>query len=215
MNRKKSCVLNNDGGGGNNEMEADADSQNGSEIDFDEELFTLYIYTRILDLSILRSFEGYLWKCKKVFDTGQFKNELSGKKVTIKLSTYGGDINVGFAIHDLIVASSLPVTTIAIGNLASAGILPFLAGQHRLMYPNATLLIHKTDQDLENTSRIEKDNAIGQLKILDRMMMKIIEKNSCLNSSLIKKSCSAEKLITAEEALKYGLAHGIIKTANS
>lgn len=89
--------------------------QDRKEISFDENLFTLYVYTDILEMRILRDFDHYLYKCQKIFALKEFKKQFPDQKVTIKISTNGGDVNVRFAMHDLIIVGGLPVVTVAVG----------------------------------------------------------------------------------------------------
>lgn len=189
-----------------NQEEPEDSSQQEGTIDLNEEDLTIYIYLDGLGKKLLCPFERYLNTCRKLFKSAKVKT----KTVTIKISTDGGDIHVGFAIHDLIVTSGLLVTTIAIGDVSSAGLPIFLAGNPRLIYPHAVLMTHKTDHNLDGSCRFEKDNSMKQLQVLDKMTADIIRRNSRLTYRQIKNLWLSEKFITAEEAVKYGLADGII-----
>jgi ATP-dependent Clp protease protease subunit len=57
----------------------------------------------------------------------------------------GGDLNAGFALVDVMKGSKIPVNTIGIGEIASAGLLIFLAGTKgkRVLTPNTSILSHQ------------------------------------------------------------------------
>lgn len=57
----------------------------------------------------------------------------------------GGDLNAAFAVVDCMKGSSTPIRTIGLGQIASAGLLMFIAGEkgHRLLTPNTSILSHQ------------------------------------------------------------------------
>ena len=57
----------------------------------------------------------------------------------------GGDLNAAFAVIDVMRGSAIPVRTIGLGQIASAGLMMFIAGAkgHRLLTPNTSILSHQ------------------------------------------------------------------------
>lgn len=57
----------------------------------------------------------------------------------------GGDMHAAFALIDVIRGSAIPVRTIGLGLIASAGLLIFLAGKkgYRILTPNTSILSHQ------------------------------------------------------------------------
>jgi ATP-dependent Clp protease protease subunit len=57
----------------------------------------------------------------------------------------GGDMHAAFALIDTIRGSAIPVRTIGLGLIASAGLLIFLAGKkgYRILTPNTSILSHQ------------------------------------------------------------------------
>lgn len=57
----------------------------------------------------------------------------------------GGDLNAAFAVIDVMRGSAIPVRTIGLGQIASAGLMMFIAGTkgHRLLTPNTSILSHQ------------------------------------------------------------------------
>ena len=57
----------------------------------------------------------------------------------------GGDLNAAFALIDVMKGSSIPIRTIGLGQIASAGLMIFLAGEkgERILTPNTSILSHQ------------------------------------------------------------------------
>tara|TARA_B110000977_G_scaffold200328_1_gene290400 strand:+ start:6866 stop:7360 length:495 start_codon:yes stop_codon:yes gene_type:complete len=57
----------------------------------------------------------------------------------------GGDLNAAFAVIDVMRGSAIPVRTIGLGQIASAGLMMFIAGTkgQRLLTPNTSILSHQ------------------------------------------------------------------------
>lgn len=57
----------------------------------------------------------------------------------------GGDLNAAFAVIDTIRGSAIPVRTIGLGQIASAGLMIFIAGEkgQRILTPNTSILSHQ------------------------------------------------------------------------
>ena len=57
----------------------------------------------------------------------------------------GGDLNAAFAVIDTMRGSAIPIRTIGLGQIASAGLLIFAAGTkgQRILTPNTSILSHQ------------------------------------------------------------------------
>lgn len=61
------------------------------------------------------------------------------------ITTPGGDLNSAFALIDTMKGSTIPIRTIGLGQIASAGLMIFIAGTkgHRILTPNTSILSHQ------------------------------------------------------------------------
>jgi ATP-dependent Clp protease protease subunit len=61
------------------------------------------------------------------------------------ITSPGGDLNAGFAIIDAMRGSAVPIRTIGLGQIASAGLMIFIAGEKgsRILTPNTSILSHQ------------------------------------------------------------------------
>ena len=57
----------------------------------------------------------------------------------------GGDLNAAFALIDTMKGSAIPIRTIGLGQIASAGLLIFISGDKgkRILTPNTSILSHQ------------------------------------------------------------------------
>ena len=65
--------------------------------------------------------------------------------LTLMVTSYGGDLSAAFALIDIMRGSSIPVRTIGLGCIASAGLLIFISGEkgNRIITPNTSILSHQ------------------------------------------------------------------------
>lgn len=185
------------------------DEENFSAVVLDESLLNVDLFGQVNEKMVL-TFKRYFLKLVK------FYRDLPGKKnpMTITINSSGGNANDGFAIFDIIRSSGMPVTTVALGSAESAALIIFLAGSKRRIHQNALLLTHEThEHDLEGRAHTAHSLVtIGnQLLITDKLISKIILENSKITPQTLARLKKSEKLIIAEEAVKYGLAHEIIR----
>lgn len=61
------------------------------------------------------------------------------------ITSPGGDLNAAFALIDVMRGSALPIRTIGLGQIASAGLMIFIAGDKnmRILTPNTSILSHQ------------------------------------------------------------------------
>jgi len=163
-----------------------------------------------VNIESLRQFKVALKKLEEKSKNRKIKNPKAKKTITI--CSLGGDSTCGLAIYNLIRSSSLPIQTIALGFVASAGLIIFLAGRERLIYEDTILLLHKSKPVLkESSSSLETKIALGQLGVIEKKYRSIVLGNSALSARQLNELERWEKYITAQEAVKLGLAHEVIK----
>ena len=61
------------------------------------------------------------------------------------ITSPGGDLNAAFALIDAMRGSAIPIRTIGLGQIASAGLMIFIAGEKgkRILTPNTSILSHQ------------------------------------------------------------------------
>lgn len=67
------------------------------------------------------------------------------KELLLMICSEGGDVSQAFALIDTMRSSIIPIKTVGLGQIASAGLLIFLAGSsgRRILTPNTSILSHQ------------------------------------------------------------------------
>lgn len=67
------------------------------------------------------------------------------KELTLIIHSYGGSLTAAFALIDIMRGSSIPVRTVGVGAICSAGLLIFMSGAKgkRILTPNTSILSHQ------------------------------------------------------------------------
>jgi ATP-dependent Clp protease protease subunit len=136
--------------------------------------------------------------------------EAVGEPITIHINTPGGDMGAGLAMYDRIRACKPKVTIIGEGEVMSMGACVLQAADHRLLSPNATVLIHtgctSTGMGLpEDTLRI----ATAYKKTSDTVYSILAHHMKLSRKDMLEKF-RYDTFLTARQAVKLGLADGII-----
>ena len=72
-------------------------------------------------------------------------NKKKKKELLLMVCSNGGDMGAAFALIDVMMSSQIPVKTVGLGTIASAGLLIFISGSHgrRVLTPNTSILSHQ------------------------------------------------------------------------
>jgi len=72
-------------------------------------------------------------------------SEETPEMLNLIVTSPGGDLNAAFALVDVMRGSSIPIRTIGLGQVASAGLMIFIAGTNgqRILTPNTSILSHQ------------------------------------------------------------------------
>ena len=74
-----------------------------------------------------------------------FQSKTPYENLTLIITSYGGDLFSAFALIDVMRGSQIPIHTIGLGIIASAGLMTFIAGEpgSRIITPNTSILSHQ------------------------------------------------------------------------
>lgn len=120
----------------------------------------------------------------------------------------GGDLNAAFSLIDTMRGSSIPIRTIGLGQIASAGLLIFISGKkgQRILTPNTSILSHQYTWG----SFGKEHELMAQVKEFDLTSKRLINhyrKCTGLKEDVIKKFLlpPQDVWLSAEEALELKL----------
>lgn len=133
--------------------------------------------------------------------------------IKLYLNTPGGMVTAGLAIYDTMQHVKAPISTICVGTAASMGAILLAAGTKgkRFILPNAEVMLHQVMGGAEGQATDIKIRAEHILKIKDRLN-KILSRHTNQSLAKIEKDTDRDFFMSAEEAVKYGLADKIIKS---
>ncbi len=130
--------------------------------------------------------------------------------LTIELNSEGGDWYHGIAIYDRLKACGIPVTVRASGMAMSMGSIILQAGDKRLITPGSTVMVHDGADAVEGKPSDVLIWAQHGQNICE-LMYKIYATASGKSTKFWKARCKKDFILSAEQAIKIGLADGYIK----
>jgi ATP-dependent Clp protease protease subunit len=140
--------------------------------------------------------------------------EESDAPISVLISSPGGHVESGDAIHDVIRFVSAKVTTIGTGWVASAGTHIFLAPpkEHRVCLPNTRFMIHQPGGGAGGPAT---DIAIQAKEILRtrERIAKVISRQTGQSLQKVLTDMERDFWLSAEEAIDYGLVSRIIQSS--
>ena len=134
------------------------------------------------------------------------------KDISIYINTPGGEIYAGMAIYDTMRHIKPDVSTICVGEAASMGSILLAGGAKgkRFILPHSIVLIH---QPLGGAQGQASDIEITAKEILrlKEMIYQILARDTGTTLKKIKEDADRDFILTAEDAVKYGIVDKILK----
>ena len=139
-------------------------------------------------------------------------SEESDAPITVMISSPGGHVESGDAIHDMINFVRAPVTTLGTGWVASAGAHIFLAppAARRVCLPNTRFMIH---QPAGGAGGQATDIAIQAKEILRtrERIAKVIARQTGKPLAQVTTDMERDFWMSADEAVSYGIVSRVIE----
>lgn len=133
--------------------------------------------------------------------------------ITLVVSTYGGSVHEMFSLYDIMKYVPCPVRTVGIGKIMSAGVLIMAAGEKgsRLIGRNTRVMIHSISSEAYGTV-FELSNSIDSINKEQEMANAALIAETKMSRQTLNKLLdkNVDKYITAQEAIKLGIADKII-----
>lgn len=135
-------------------------------------------------------------------------DSIDADRIVVNISSLGGDVDHGLAIHDLLASNTATVETNVIGMTASAATIIAQAGDERFMSDNALYLVHRAwTIGMGNANDFEA--LANDLEKLDDRISNIYAKRSEKDKDsfmeLMNEANGDGIWINADEAKEYGL----------
>jgi len=133
------------------------------------------------------------------------------KDINLYINSPGGDITALFAIYDTMQYIKPDVSTIVMGQAASAAAVLLLAGTRGKRYalPHSRVLLHQPHGGAQGQAvdiEIQAKEILRYRKLLDELMAK----HTGQNIEKVSKDTDRDYILTAEEAVAYGVVDEVI-----
>lgn len=134
--------------------------------------------------------------------------ELSYPYINLIIKSPGGSVDDGFSLIDMMRASVIPVQTVAIGECSSAALMIAMAGEHRMISPNCSVLSHQFSAAFPAPTKRadlkarEKDFQMIEDRIVNHYKTCTGLTEESLKSTLL---MDYDIFLDANEAIKYNL----------
>jgi ATP-dependent protease ClpP protease subunit len=133
--------------------------------------------------------------------------------LTIRLTSGGGQMGIGFALYDLIKSCPFPTRIEVYGYACSAAALVLEAANERCMSKNARIMFHPvsfmSDQSIHLSTKELKYHS-DEMDLSTNSLIKIVSQRSGLKIEQVRKFCEEEKYFSAKEAKKMNLIDEVL-----
>ncbi|MFN8039417.1 MAG: ATP-dependent Clp protease proteolytic subunit [Acidimicrobiales bacterium] len=133
------------------------------------------------------------------------------REISIYINSPGGDMIALFAIHDTMQFVHAPISTICVGQAASAAAVLLAAGTpgRRLALPNARVLIHQPHGGAQGQSTDLEIQIRETVELRDRMV-DILATATGQPRERILRDIDRDYILRGEDAVAYGLVDEVI-----
>jgi ATP-dependent Clp protease protease subunit len=126
------------------------------------------------------------------------------RELLLMICSDGGHLEAAFALTDVMAASKIPIKTVGLGQIASAGLVIFLAGHRgrRILTPNTSILSHQYSWGSEGKAH-ELFAVTKEFNLTQQRMVQHYQNHTGLDESVILTRLlpPSDVYLSAEEAL--------------
>ena len=139
------------------------------------------------------------------------ESEAPEEPINLYINSPGGVVSAGLAMYDTMQYIKSPVSTVCLGQAASAASLILCAGASgtRFATPNSKIMIHQPSGGFSGQATDIKIQAEEILKTKKRIN-EIYQKHLNISINEIDKAMERDKFFDPEEAMKFGLIDKVI-----
>lgn len=135
-------------------------------------------------------------------------NKPKKKELLLMICSEGGDLSTAFALIDVMYSSSIPIKTVGLGQIASCGLLIFMAGAkgRRILTPNTSILSHQFSWSTEGKAH-ELFATMREFELTEQRMIEHYRRCTGQNDQVIKEWLlpPQDKWLSADEALNLNI----------
>lgn len=130
------------------------------------------------------------------------------RELLLMICSEGGDMAAAFALIDVMRSSSVPIKTVGLGQIASAGLMVFIAGapKRRVLTPNTSILSHQFAWGTSGKVH-ELFATMREFELTHQRMIDLYRECTGLNDDEIRRVLlpPQDVYLSAQEALAHGI----------
>lgn len=133
------------------------------------------------------------------------------KDIQLYINSPGGVVTAALAVYDTIQFIKSPVSTICIGQAASAAAVLLLAGEKkkRFSLPNSRVMLHQPSGGISGTT-IDVEIHAREMVRVRHLLNGVISKHTGQDIAKVEKDTERDFILDALEAQKYGIIDEVI-----
>jgi len=133
------------------------------------------------------------------------------KDIQLYINSPGGVVTAAMAVYDTIQFIKSPVSTICIGQAASAAAVLLLAGEKkkRFSLPNSRVMLHQPSGGVSGTT-IDVEIHAKEMVRIRQMLNEVISKHTGQDITKVEKDTERDFILDAVEAQKHGIIDEVI-----
>lgn len=133
------------------------------------------------------------------------------KDIRLYINSPGGDMNALFAIYDTMQVLSCDVSTVCIGQAASAAAVILAGGARgkRFALPTARVLIHQPHGGAQGQST-DLELAVKEMVLLRERMVAALAEDTGQDPDKIRRDTDRDFILRGDEAVAYGLVDEVL-----
>ena len=133
------------------------------------------------------------------------------KDIQLYINSPGGIVTSALAVYDTMQFIKSPVSTICIGQAASAAAVLLLAGTKgkRFSLPNSRVMLHQPSGGVSGTT-IDVEIHAKEMVRMRALLNEIIAKHTGQEVKKVEKDTERDFILNAEDAKKYGIVDEVL-----
>ena len=133
------------------------------------------------------------------------------KDIQLYINSPGGVVTAAMAVYDTMQFIKSPVSTICIGQAASAAAVLLLAGESkkRFSLPNSRVMLHQPSGGVSGTT-IDVEIHAKEMVRIRQLLNEVISKHTGQEIAKVEKDTERDFILDAKEAKKYGIIDEVI-----
>src|SRR5829696_3547475 len=139
------------------------------------------------------------------------ESESTEHDISLYINSPGGDMTGLFAIHDTMQYMAPDVSTICVGQAASAAAVLLAAGApgKRFTLPNARVLIHQPHGGAQGQS-VDMEIAVREMVELRRRMTDILVERTNQERATVERDMDRDFILRGDAAIQYGVVDQVL-----